>query len=157
MGYDPDGVLFYGYSWPSEGEGQDFETDMDLAVKALLGRRGHADPWDEHYSGDYEAWKVWAAENRETVDAYRAAKEAAKQELGVDWDSGCSHEYPAPYLYVLGSKTSAEWGDAQPIQPGGLKVGADWKQKLDAFLAMQEITPPEGENQPGWWLTSFYG
>lgn len=154
---DPDGVLFYGYTWPVEGEDQDFETDMDEAVKVLLARRGHTDPWDEHYNGDYEAWKAWAAENPETVDAYRAAQRALKHELGVDWDSGCSYEQPAPYLYVVGTKTCSEWGDAQAVRPADMTVGADWKQKLDAFLATQEITPPEGENQPGWWLTSFYG
>ena len=38
-----------------------------------------------------------------------------------------------------------------------LAVGDDWNAKLDAHLGAQGATPPEGENQPGWWLVSYWG
>lgn len=33
-------------------------------------------------------------------------------------------------------------------------VGGHWTEKLDTFMARHAISPPFGENQPGWWLTA---
>lgn len=154
MSEDPKGVLFYGYSWPEE---QAFDTDLSTAVKELLKQRGHTDPWDLHYSGNYEVWTAWRDANPTEYDAWRTLVNATKAELGVDWSRGGSWEYPCPYLYVKGTEKSAEWGAAQPVLAEDLAVDAGWNAKLDGFLALQHIDPPAGENQPGWWLTSFYG
>src|SRR5581483_5549190 len=112
MGQSTDAYLFYGYCWNEYIEDLDFSTDMDEVVKTILTGRGMTDPWDVHYNGDYEAYKRWEAvpENAAEVDAYRAATEQVKGELGVDWDDHCSDDYPMPYLYVTGTQTTASRG-----------------------------------------------
>lgn len=153
MGQSTDAYVFYGYCW--DDEDTEFATDMDEAVKAILAERGIADPWDEHYDGDYEAYKTWKAANGSVVAAFKAAKEAVEAELGVDWDSHCHHECSMPLLYVRGTKTTAHRGSPMPLT--SLAVDPTWKGKLDAFLESQDIEPPEGENQPGWWVASWWG
>lgn len=158
MGQSTNGVLFYGYCWEDQ---QEFDTDRDAVVKAILAGRGHPDPWDAHYTGPepYEAYKRWAAtpEGREEVGAYRELRQKAEAELGVDWGEHCSGEYGIPYLYALGTEKTAYRGDREPVDPAALAVDPAWRERLDAFLASQRIEPPEGENQPGWWLVSYWG
>jgi hypothetical protein len=161
MSNDPEGILFYGYSWPTDPDGADvdFDNDIDVAVREVLRERGmpQRPPSFPGDRTDRAAWNAWTDINRPGIDAWRASVAAVKAEIGVDWGNQGSWEYRAPYLYVLGSRKTAEWGAAQPVRPADLEVGAEGRAKLDAFLASQNITPPEGENQPGWWLTSFYG
>jgi hypothetical protein len=153
MGQSTNGVLFYGYCWEDQ---QEFDTDMDLVVKAILKSRGRTDPWDEHYNGDYQAYRRWAdGEGREEVSAWYDAAKQVKQELGVDWDTHCSGDYPIPYLYAVGSEKTAHRGDREPVT--SLDVDPAWREKLAAFLSSQGIGAPDGDNQPGWWLVSYWG
>lgn len=159
MSDDPEGALYYGYSWPVDADGADvdFDGNIEVAVREVL-RETALPQYPPSFSGDRTdraAWGAWININQPDLDAWRASVAAVKAEIGVDWGNQGSWEYRAPYLYVLGSRKTAEWGNAQPVID--LTVGPDWRAKLDAFLAGQNITPPEGENQPGWWLTSFYG
>jgi hypothetical protein len=158
VGVSTNAYLFYGYCW--QDEDYDFETDIDEVVKAMLVGRGMTDPWKEHYVGEqpYENYKAWAATPQGSVEeaAWYAAQEEAKAELGVDWGSHCSNDYSIPYLHIPQSQTTAYRGTAQPITED-LSVDPKWRERLDTFLSSQNIEPPEGENQPGWWLASYWG
>lgn len=157
MGTSTNGLLFYGYCWPDEDN--DFETSMEEVVKAILVGRGMTDPWDAHYVGEqpYENYKAWAATpaGKDEEEAWHAAQRQVESELGVDWGFHCSGERSMPYLHVRGTETTAYRGSPRAIT--SLEIGPDWKEKLDSFLASQGIEVPEGDNQPGWWLASYWG
>lgn len=152
MGQSTDAHLFYGYCWDDEVE---FDTDMDEWAEAQLKASGQTDPWDSHPGGHRPDW---VAENREAIDAWYDAKKALTDALTVDWGSHCSGECPFPYLFVRGTETTANRGYPKPVFPYQMaEPGIGWKAQLDAFLESQGIDPPEGENQPGWWMASNWG
>lgn len=154
MGQSTDAYVFYGYCWDDEDAG--IEADTDEAVKAILAERGHADPWDSYPKTDGRAaGDAWVSENRAAIDAFRALKAAVEEEIGVSWDAHCSDSCPIPFLFVNDTKTTARRGYPKPL--ASLEVDPAWKGKLDAFLALQGVEPPTGENQPGWWTASWWG
>jgi hypothetical protein len=151
MGQSTNAVVFYGYCW--DDEDAEFGTDMDETVKAILAERGYSDPWEARpESIDYRAYM---AANQAEFDDYRTAEDAVRVELGVDWGTHCHHECSMPYLFVRDTDTTAHRGFPRPLT--SLDVDPAWKGKLDAFLVSQDIEPPEGENQPGWWVASWWG
>lgn len=152
MGQSTNAYLFYGYCWDEEDEPEDVTTDMDDWAEESLIARGHTDPWDSHPGGSSPEWM--AANNKATDDWYDL-KKSLTAEAGVEWDSHCSGDCPMYFLHIPESKTTAYRGDMQPVT--SLAVSDDWKAKLDAHLEAQGATPPEGENQPGWWLVSYWG
>lgn len=155
MSDDPEGVLFYGYNWKydelEELDGEYPEFDIDPVVDDLMAERGQTG--FPHYGANRE--QRTEDEKRE-LDQWRANVSKAKADVGVDFGHQGTWDYAGRYLYVLGSQIKAEWGDTQPVEQT-LTVGADWRYKLDAALDHLGIDKPVGPNQPGWWLTSFYG
>lgn len=151
MGQSTNAYLFYGYCWDDEVE---FDTDMDAWAEAHLKAAGQTDPWDAHPGGHRPDW---VAENSAAIDAWHDAKKALADAQSVDWGAHCSDECPFPYLFVRGTETTAYRGYPKPVDAAALTVGEDWKAKLDAFLAAEGIDPPDGENQPGWWMASYRG
>lgn len=149
MGNDASAYVFYGYCWNEE---QDFSTYMDTWAENKLKATGHSDPWERHPGGRRPDW---VAENSEAIDAWDAAKKALIDELPVKWGRHASGDCPMPMLMVKGTKTSADWG--QPCPLPSTEVGEQWKTQLDAFLVAEGIDPPEGENQPGWWMAAYWG
>jgi hypothetical protein len=149
---DPEGVLFYGYSWPVDDDGADvdFDDDLDKVVRGVLRERGLPErppsfPGDRT---DRTAWNAWTELNRPGIDAWNASVAAVKAEIGVAWGNQGSWEYRAPYLYVLGSRKTAEWGNAQPVRPADLEVDDRWRRLLDVFLAHQNIARPKVRTSP---------
>lgn len=151
MGTSTNAYLFYGYCWNEEVE---FEANIDEAAKAILAERGHVDPWNDYPGRD--GAEAWMAQNDAAIDAFHALMDEVKSELGVDWGFHCHHEYSMPYLFIPGIEVTAYRGSPEAA-PDTSTVDPSWKPKLDAFLAGQGIEPPEGENQPGWWLASWWG
>lgn len=49
----------------------------------------------------------------------------------------------------------ADWGEPRRLPSG--EVDEAWSVKLDVFLEHLGVEPPEGENQPGWWVASWWG
>lgn len=172
MSNSADAYLFYGYCWDEEtdslayedddyedGEDQDDEetepragliTDADTWAEKVLTDRGHTNPWDSH-----DDTRDWLDRNRQAVDDWSTLKQSVKAEMGVGWDSHCSGESSMPFLCILESLKTSNWGDMQPIT--SLAVGAGWNARLAAHMEAQGVAPPEGENQPGWWLVSYWG
>jgi hypothetical protein len=151
MGQSTDAYTFYGYCWAEEVD-SDFPGNMNDWAEAELKASGHADPWERHPGGQRPDW---VAENTAAIDAWYAAKRDLVDALPFDWGSHCSSDEPMPYLFIKDTQTVADWGDPQPMPSGD--VDPEWKPKLDAFLESQGIEPPEGENQPGWWVASWWG
>lgn len=152
MGNDASAYVFYGYCWNEE---QDFSTYMETWAENKLKASGRTDPWESHPGGRRPDW---VAENREAIDAWSAAKKTLIDELPVEWDRHASGDSPMPMLVVKGTKTSADWGEPKPLFPYQMaEPGIGWKAQLDAFLASECVDPPEGENQPGWWMVAYWG
>jgi hypothetical protein len=152
MGQSTDAYVFYGYCW--DDEDVEFGTDMDEVVEAILAERGHADPWST-CPDDRAAASAWMIDNKAVIDEHRALKEDIAAGIGVEWDAHCSDGCPIPFLFVEGTKTTAWRGSPRPLT--SLDVDPAWKGKLDAFLESQGIEAPAGENQPGWWVASWWG
>ena len=151
MGNSARAHIFYGYCWTEEPE-DDFPTSMDEWAESALKERGHLDPWDSHPGGRRPDW---VHENREAIDAWDEARKELIEATDVDWGRHGIYDDGTPYLYAKGTRTVADWGDPQPMPSGD--VDPAWKPKLDAFLESQGIEPPSGENQPGWWVASWWG
>lgn len=167
MGTSTDAYLFYGYCWTEYtddlgdtdyDEDEESEpragliTSMDAWAEKVVIERGHVNPWDSHPGGSSPAWM---ADNRAALDEWHDLKKAVEDEAGVDWDSHCSGEYPMPFLCIPESKKTAYRGNGEPVT--SLEVGEDWDARLAAHMEAQGFPPPEGKNQPGWWLVSYWG
>lgn len=164
MGVSTDGILLYGYIWDEpvpdpedddyepddfdeddEADERGFATDLDDWADSVLRAQGHHNPLDDCPEGGYHAF---AEANRAALDTWRAMKRELKDATGVDWGHHCSDEYSIPYLYIKGTETTAGRGTPMALAPDALAVDEGWRQQLDAFLASQNIDPPEGENHP---------
>jgi hypothetical protein len=74
---------------------------------------------------------------------------------GVEWGHHCSDASPMRYLAIEDSKVTAWRGYPKPLQ--GTSIPLRWEDWLEAELERTGVEPPEGENQPGWWIVSWYG
>lgn len=156
MGQSTDAYLYYGYTWTEESEDLDFEPSMDDWAEKKLKADGHTDPWDNYPENvDRATSDKWMRDNDAAIGRWSDMKKELQEATGVDWNSHCSGEYPMPFLHVRGTHVTAWRGSPKAIT--SIEVGDGWKAKLDAFLEAEGIEPPEGENQPGWWLASNWG
>jgi hypothetical protein len=151
MGNSARAHAFYGYCWTEEVD-DDFPDDMDDWAESILKERGHVDPWDSHPGGSAPDW---VAANSDAIDAWNAARKELVESAGVGWGRHGTYDSGTPYLYIADTRTVADWGEPQPAP--ATSVDPAWKGKLDAFLESQDIELPEGENQPGWWVASWWG
>lgn len=153
MGQSTDAYLFYGYAWTENTDELDFTADMDEWAERTLKTQGHTDPWDGYPErADKNTREQWMRDNNTAIDTWRDMKSQLTEAAGIDWDTHCSGDYPMPFLTIRGTHTTAWRGRPMPIT--SIETADDWRAKLDAFLAAEGIEPPEGDNQPGWWLAS---
>ena len=164
MGVSTDAIVVYGYvcdeeerPWDVEG-GADWDEVLDAKVDAQPEVVGFgSDPWDTTPGQDDRAvFKAWLRETyaeRMALYAKRAAiAERLKHGCDIDWH--CSDGCPMPYVYIVGSRVVASRGD--PVELKSLEVGADWDERLKAFVAEFGMTPPSDAG-PRWWLMSWWG
>jgi hypothetical protein len=152
MGQSTNAYLFYGYCWDDEEGPEDAITNMDEWSERVLAARGHANPWDSHPGGFSPEWM---AANDQAIDDWSDLQKSVQAEAGVNWGRHCSGEYPMRFLHIPESKFTAYCGDMQPIT--SLAIGDDWNARLAAHMEAQGAVSPDGENQPGWWLVSYWG
>jgi len=74
---------------------------------------------------------------------------------GVEWSWHCSDASPMRYLAIEDSKVTAWRGYPKPLPSTSVPLA--WEDRLEEELERNGIEPPEGENQPGWWIVSWYG
>lgn len=153
MGISVNAKLFYGYALGDEVEAPDIEKLVD----AWLVRRGISSPFDlpdypQRHSGhyDYSAAKAWREKHQEEIDAWFAAKEGARREIGVDWGWYGSMSYSQSYVYVYGTEFNADWGEVVDIDQLP-DVTQEQIDILHAHLAQFGIEP---EGKLGWHLVS---
>jgi hypothetical protein len=151
MGNSARAHVFYGYCWTEEVDG-DFPDDMDAWAEKTLKERGLVDPWDSHPGGRAPEW---VDANQAAINAWSTARKEAVESTGVSWGRHGTYDSGTPYLYVEGTRTVADWGEPQRLPSG--EVDEAWSVKLDMFLEHLGVEPPEGENQPGWWVASWWG
>jgi hypothetical protein len=155
MGQSTNGMLVYGYNFGWEIE--------------EVGEYGEWHPsWlnsdsDEDESGDVieAAGKVLLAsvgfaETDWRADGYHDRLRAAEAQLGVEFDSYCSGDYP---MWCLAAHiTTVYRGDVKEIDFGALekaRVDGGWDGKLAAAIQALGVTPKQA--QPRWLLVSYWG
>lgn len=140
MGTSTNGMLAYGYDLGEEFGFEDTaepdwydETDgwQESAEKALLAAHGFTET----------DWRV---------DGYFARLEAAKKEMGVEFDVYCSGDYP---LYLIAAKVQTVYrGDADPVDMT-LPDNAD--ERIAWALGVLGVKPKA--DKPQWLLASYWG
>lgn len=74
----------------------------------------------------------------------------------------CGNEYhEKTYVYIVGTEQTAGQFNPEPVDIGKAFTSHAanhrwWGAMLDTFLSQHNVEPPQGPNQPGWWLVSRY-
>lgn len=149
MSTSTDAILFYGYAfeeedhapWPSD-RGADVDDDDE--------EEGWEDRWArlngiEQPEGEYDQKKY---------GAYLDKRFKLTKACGVEIDTHCSGDVPMYLVAVVGSKLVASRGYPEKVPE--LAVGADWDEKLHAFMEKMSIKRPRGQ-KPAWRLVSYWG
>ncbi|MFI7468168.1 hypothetical protein [Nonomuraea sp. NPDC049646] len=163
MGSSPSAFLAYGYDLGS-GESWKFrETDeygyLDPSKVAWYDDGEDADGFVEQaerrllaeIAGFTETWETWSGEGN-----FFTAESAAKERLGVKFDTYSYHEYP---MYVLAANV-IEVGDDQALIVNPKDLTPDlgevlrWNSALSAALEALGITPEQ--ETPSWLLCAYY-
>jgi hypothetical protein len=151
-------VIFYGYVFDPD-QYYDNHPDTEAVAKAILAESGITDPFDTFPEGaDY---RTWAEQHQAETDAYRDAWITVEAALPVGTGTHGSDAVATDYLYVTGSRRNTPRTapkavpSADPMPVTGRQIDPAWKHALDQFLASQNITPPTGDNQPGWWSAAY--
>ena len=140
--------IFYGYSWESPEEFGFSEDDFyalltwqDERIEQLI-----AAGRDERF-GAPDPNERWRERSAATI-----ALGAMMHNHGSDnGDVVCPH---------LRACAAPEWwaehfSRGNPIELSKLRdIDPAWKAALDHYLAAHDIEPPQGENQPGWWVVT---
>ncbi|WP_034268491.1 hypothetical protein [Actinospica robiniae] len=140
--------IFYEYSWSSPEEFgftlDDFyalltwqDDQIEQLVAAACGKPLHSLRSDDG--------------RRETL----AAEIAIGALMG---DHGSDNgDVVCPHLRAAAAPTwwADHFGRGNPIELSKLRdTDPEWKTTLDCYLAAHDIEPPQGENQPGWWVVA---
>lgn len=159
MGQSTNGMLVYGYDLGSEEEWKIREAGEYGELPEL--------PWFDPDNEDGDGFQESAerhllaqlADFTETdwrADGYFDRERAAKEQLGVEFDTYCSGEYP---MYLLATKVITVYrGDVEEIDMEALAVEPEmngWDEKLNAAVQVLGITPTQGK--PKWMLCSYWG
>ncbi len=86
-------------------------------------------------------------------DEYREAKVALVDPIGCTIDHHCHIEHPMHYVAVEASVKCANRGYPEELEDDALKVGEDWREKLQEFCRVLGIEFKE----PKWHLVSYWG
>lgn len=151
---DADATLFFGYRWDHFVA---IDFDLDAEVKTLMAARGIHDPWDDR-PHNMSYWQ-FEQENFEAIKTWKTARTEVMHEVGVDIGWYNDEIDMRSFVHIVGAEIVAYKDDPQPIVlpvRGWIKPALyrEWQAKLDAFLAQHKVPPPEGDNQPGWWLVA---
>jgi hypothetical protein len=153
--------VFYGYLFDGD-EYHDNYPDTNAAAERQVAASGLPNPWGARTERlDRARFAAWQVENQAAIDAWTDAVIAAEASLPVGTGTHGSNAVGTPYLYATGTCRDTPRGTARatpeldPIALDGRGIDPVWKTVLDGFLASQEITPPVGANQPGWWSVAF--
>jgi hypothetical protein len=156
MGVSTNGEISYGilfeegfeFPWDNEqGEG-----DLDDWWKSVNGYENpHFDPFDS--AGNY---KPGVAKDDPRIDTYfeHSREWVAAHPVPVELVNYCSDDCPMYILALPGLGTTANRGYPQAIDPAQLVVTAEQAQALKDFCAKHGI---ETNDEPKWWLSSYYG
>lgn len=74
---------------------------------------------------------------------------------GVKWGWHCSDAAPMRYLAIEESEVTAWRGYPKSLPSTATPLR--WEDDLNEELERHGVEPPQGENQPGWWIASYTG
>lgn len=156
MGVSTNAMLVYGY-----------DLGSDEGWKVREADEGGYDLTVDWYDEDHEDGFVEQAENRllaaagftETdyrADGYFDRKAEAERNIGVEFESHCSGDYP---MWLLAAhKITVYRGDVKAIDLAALSLDpsrGDWDAKLRNALTVLGLTPTQ--EQAAWLLCSYWG
>lgn len=162
MGVSTDGMLLYGYIWDDETELFDNDDD-DEWVDVVAKSRDIPNPWDRYvepklpYMEQRAHADAWVAEHRKELDAMYAAKRAIEDEFGVTISYHGSDGWSVPYVHIKDAEVAAYRGSPQSVTGMSLERNPEWDAKLDRFMEELGIEKPDGQDEPGWYLASWWG
>jgi hypothetical protein len=144
----------------------------------ILFDEGFEFPWDDDkYEGDFSDWWVHEAcgyknpfeiydENgnflggeeparERIVEYYKAKREfQEKHSCPIEIVNYCSGEYPMYILALRKSCLSCSRGYPDGFEPTSLVASDEDKERLLEFCREHGI---EHDDEPGWWLSSYWG
>lgn len=127
-----------GLAWYNPDSDDDFTTQAEERLLAQIG-------------GFTEKWAPGGRES-----GYFDRKKAAEEQVGVEFESYCSGEFP---MYVLAAHVITVYrGHSQLIDPAALAndpATQGWDEKLTAAITALGMTPKQ--EKPGWVLVSYWG
>lgn len=156
MGQSTNAILAYGYNvggGESEWNIEEADEDGDWTPPWV-------DPDDENdLITAAETTLLAAAGFTETdwrADGYYERKEAAEAQVGVEFESHCSGDYP---MWLLVAHTTTVYrGDVKEIDFAALeatRIEQDWDAKLRNAADVLGMTPKQ--ESPRWMLVSYWG
>lgn len=151
MGTSTNGILFFGFDFCNEDEGDELPFD----------------DWEDHYAekmGLIDDSGYWTDEGdhafppgpeRDAAEkrwhAYLDKKTKLVKKAGVEIDSHCSGEYPI--YYVCTQQVVARRGYPEKLKLEEMEVTEEEIQKLRAFCELMGIK----WKKPSWVLASYWG
>lgn len=162
MGTRTDAILAYGYDLGGDGEWKVREVDEYGGLMPGAGGWVPDPEAEEDYdlTGLAERHLLDASGFTETYEdgreGYFGRESAAKEALGVEFETYCSDEYP---MYVLAAKVlTADRGyvqDAASFILAAEEARPEMDRKLRTALGALGLTPLQ--EQPKWLLCSYWG
>ena len=98
---------------------------------------------------------AWKDENQVESDKYHELDWKLQKELVVQLQDYGHCDYRIPFIYVKGTKITADW-EAVPVKvdlPAGSHL---WDVQLQDFAASFDLDLTEADG-PGWFMAPFYG
>jgi hypothetical protein len=140
--------IFYGYSWRSPEE-FGFSTDDFHALYA----------WEEEQIENILVAGGHEPDPEVQTSEWQALHDAAAKTLGASMENHGSDNGDMVCPHLRAAAAPKWWADhfgrGNPIELSKLRdVDPAWKAALDRYLAAHGIEPPQGENQPGWWVVA---
>ena len=93
------------------------------------------------------------------VSAASALVRESIQQCEIGWYGVDGHE--GTFVHIVGTDTCAGQFNPEPVDLGNISANHaanhNWRDAmLNIFINFHGVKPPNGVNQPGWWLVSRY-
>ena len=164
MGQSTNAILFYGYCWDEEAQHAwelHPDYDRDLAEEQKL----DDEDAEERYVRLKRGLNKPAGEYDEKLyGGYLEAKHKLLEKLNVEHDTHCSGGCPMPYVAIKSSVVTAWRGHKIELQPDKMFASphtlkpdgsGHWATDLREYCELMQIPVPDED--PKWWLVSYWG
>jgi hypothetical protein len=158
LGVSTDGQICFGIKLEEGVElpwDQD-EWENDIETWWRDGVCGYKPPFEMFdAAGEWIGGKEWPMEKRKEYYSHRDQFELSMPKLPIELVNYCSANCGMYIIAVPGTVNSCSRGYPQAFGPGDLEATEDQRLLLLEFCRKYEIEI--GDEQPKWWLSSYWG